>query len=58
VLLVDVGPEAVPLHVFSPFMKPIERLDKERAVAAVGTSAWVWSSDCELPTLPAPGIHS
>jgi hypothetical protein len=53
VLLADAGPAALPLHLFSPFMNPTERQAKERAVAGARTSTWVWSSDCEMPALPA-----
>jgi hypothetical protein len=54
VLLVDAGSTALPLHLISPFMNPLERLAKERSVAALGPAAWVWPTDREMPTLPKP----
>ncbi len=50
-LLLDVGPAPVPLHVVSPFMDAKERAAKEKAIAAVGERAWVWSTDQPMPTL-------
>jgi hypothetical protein len=54
VLLVDAGPTALPLHLISPFMNPLERLAKERSVAALGNAAWLWPTDREMPLLPEP----
>ena len=52
-LLIDAGPVAVPMHVLSPFLPERERLAKERAVAANGALAWVWSTEQSMPLLPA-----
>lgn len=41
-MLLDSGAAAVPLHVVSAFMKPAERLTKERTIANFGLGAWVW----------------
>lgn len=51
-LLLDSGATLVPLHVLSAFMKPEERLTKERAVAKFGAEAWVWATDDRMPALP------
>jgi hypothetical protein len=48
-LLLDVGPEAVPLHVVSPFMTDAERTAKEAAIAACGAQARVWYTDESMP---------
>ena len=53
-LLTDAGPVAVPLHVLSPFMTEADRMTKERGIAAVGASAWVWSTERPMPALPTP----
>ena len=53
-LLTDAGPVAVPLHVLSPFMTAADRVTKERGIAAVGASAWVWSTERPMPALPTP----
>jgi hypothetical protein len=52
-LLLDVGPAAVPLHLLSPFMNPVERASKEGVIAATGPAAWVWCTEDEMPPLPA-----
>lgn len=51
-LLLDTGAAAVPLHVISAFMTPQERLAKERAIAAIGSGAWMWVTDDRMPALP------
>lgn len=51
-LLLDVGPQAFPLHVLSAFMPPADRLSKERSAARVGGAGWVWNTDEEMPPLP------
>ena len=40
-LLLDSGPQAVPLHVVSPFMDPKERQAREAAVSGAGTAIWL-----------------
>ncbi len=52
VLLLDTGAAAVPLHVVSAFMKPNDRLTKERAMANFGAGAWVWVTDDQMPSFP------
>ena len=52
VLLLDCGKVPLPLHVVSPFADVKERALKEKAVAARGMSAWVWTTDKEMPPLP------
>lgn len=51
-LLLDVGREAVPLHVVSAFMDGKRRAAKDRAIAGSGTAPWVWMLDQPMPTLP------
>jgi len=52
-LLTDAGPVVVPPHVLSPFMPERERMAKERAIAANGAQAWMWSTEQSMPLLPA-----
>lgn len=52
VLLLDVGPAPLPLHVDSPFLAAKERALKEKAVSGLGQGAWVWRTDAALPDLP------
>lgn len=51
-LLLDTGAVAVPLHVVSAFMKPAERLTKERTITNFGSGAWVRVTDDRMPALP------
>jgi Protein of unknown function (DUF1173) len=51
-LLLDTGTAAVPLHVVSAFMKPAERLTKERTITNFGSGAWVWVTDDRMPAFP------
>ena len=53
-LLLDAGPAAVPLHLLSPFMSPVERTAKEQAIAAGCAASWVWRTEDSMPPLPAP----
>ena len=50
-LLLDAGSGPVSLHVLSAFMDHRERAAKEKAIAAVGPEAWVWSTDQPMPSL-------
>ena len=52
VLLLDCGMMPLPMHVVSPFADAKERALKEKAVATGGMSAWVWTTDKEMPPLP------
>lgn len=56
-LLLDTGAAVVPLHVVSAFMKPAERLTKERTIANFGSGAWVWVTGDRMPALPKAGVH-
>ncbi|PHN95792.1 hypothetical protein CSC81_18640, partial [Tenacibaculum discolor] len=58
-LLLDAGPDPVPLHLISPFMSPKERTEKERAANGSQCPAWAWSGDGLVPALPSPptGLH-
>lgn len=51
-LLLDSGPQPVPLHVLSAFMEAKERAAKEKAVAATKELPWTWWTDQPLPRLP------
>jgi Protein of unknown function (DUF1173) len=52
VLLLDCGKVPLPMHVLSAFADAKERALKEMAVATCGMSAWVWTTDKEMPPLP------
>ena len=52
-LLLDVGPEARPLHVLSPYMNERGRTAKRRAMEHSPCDAWVWETDQPFPPLPA-----
>ena len=52
-LLLDRGPQAVPLHVVSPYMDPKERQAREAAVSLAEAATWLWRTTdpmCALPT--------
>jgi hypothetical protein len=51
VLLLDSGKVPVQLHVVSRFMEAKERSTKEKLLAGI-PSAWVWSTDQDMPHLP------
>lgn len=51
-LLLDIGPQPVPLHVLSAFMDAKERAAKEKAIAATKEPTWTWWTDQPLPQLP------
>lgn len=51
-LLLDIGPQPVPLHILSPFMNAKERAAKEKAIAATKEPTWTWWTDQPLPQLP------
>jgi len=53
-LLLDGGPEPIPLHVLSPFAAPKERAAKEKALA--DGRAWVWRTDQPMPDFPASAM--
>ena len=51
-LLLDTGPKPTPLHVVSACMEPKDRTAKEKALKALGDSAWVWDAGKSMPPLP------
>ena len=52
-LLLDSGPQAVPLHVVSPYMDPKERQAREAAVSRAGAATWLWRTTDPMCALPA-----
>lgn len=52
VLLLDRGPQPVPLHLTSEFMEPKDRALKEKAVHAGGPGVWLWHAGDPMPPLP------
>lgn len=57
-LLLDMGPEACPLHLISPYMDEHSRTVKRRAIERAPRGAWVWETDQPLPPLPKPAHPS
>ena len=53
VLLLDTGTKPAPLHVVSASLGPQDRAAKEKALKALGDTAWVWNTDKKMPPLPA-----
>jgi hypothetical protein len=51
-LLLDTGPQPVPLHVLSAFMEAKERAAKEKAIAVTKEHPWTWWTDQPFPHLP------
>lgn len=51
-LLLDSGPQAVPLHVVSPFMDSKERQAKEVAISGAGPAVWSWRTTDSMPPFP------
>ena len=56
VLLLDVGPLPLPLHVISAFMPPKNQAEKERVVRTSGVSPWLWVSTERMPALPDTAV--
>ena len=54
-LLLDVGHEARPLHLLSPYMDERARALKQRAIRGASPDPWVWETDRPFPPLPAVG---
>ena len=52
VLLLDAGPQAVPLHLVSPYLDERSRAVKQRAISRSQPSPWVWQTDQPMPPLP------
>ncbi|MEO6658922.1 MAG: DUF1173 family protein, partial [Burkholderiaceae bacterium] len=52
-LLLDSGPQAVPLHVVSPFTDPKERQAREAAISGAGSAIWLWRTSDPMSPLPA-----
>jgi hypothetical protein len=52
VLLLDTGAKPTPLHVVSTSLGPQDRAAKEKALKALGDTAWVWNTDKKMPPLP------
>ena len=53
VLLLDTGTKPAPLHIVSASLGPQDRAAKEKALKALGDTAWVWNTDKKMPPLPA-----
>jgi hypothetical protein len=51
-LLLDMGAEAVPLHVVSVHLEPNERAAKENALRKGVANPWVWHTSEAMPALP------
>ncbi len=52
-LLLDSGPQAVPLHVVSPFMDPKVRQAREAVISGAGMAVWSWRTTDPMGPLPA-----
>ena len=52
VLLLDSGPQAVPLHVVSPFVDLKERRARESAISRGGSGVWSWRTTDPMTALP------
>lgn len=55
-LLLDVGPQARPLHLVSPYADERSRAVKRRAIERGAHDVWVWEIDRPLPPLPKSAI--
>jgi hypothetical protein len=55
-LLLDVGPQARPLHLVSPYADERSQAVKRRAVERGPHDVWVWETDRPLPPLPKSAI--
>jgi len=51
-LLLDVGPQPIPLHVLSTFMDAKEHAAKEKAMKNFQEKPWAWWTDQPLPPFP------
>src|SRR3984893_7356273 len=56
VLLLDTGAKPTALHIVSASLDPRDRAAKERALKALGDTAWVWKTDKKMPPLPAAAL--
>lgn len=54
-LLLDAGPEVVPLHLLSAYLDERARAVKQRAIARSVRLPWVWQTDQPLPDFPSAG---
>jgi len=52
-LLLDVGPQPMPLHILSTFMNAKELAAKEKTMTKLQEKSWVWWTDQPLPPFPA-----
>ena len=52
VLLLDTGAKPTPLHVVSASLAAGDRAAKEKALEALGNTAWVWDTGKPMPPLP------
>lgn len=52
-LLLDVGSQPIPLHVFSAFMDAKERTAKEKAMIKSKEKPWAWWTDQPMPLIPS-----
>lgn len=55
-LLLDVGPQALPLHLVSPYMGERSRTVKRRAIERATQDAWVWETEQPRPPFPKPAV--
>jgi hypothetical protein len=51
-ILLDAGPQPVPLHVMSTFMSLPDRNVKAHAIQVAEGAAWVWHTEMAMPGLP------
>ena len=58
VLLLDTGAKPTPLHVVSASLGPQDRAAKEKALKALGDTAWVWNTDKKMPPLPEAALRT
>jgi hypothetical protein len=56
VLLLDAGPQPLPMHVVSPFADPKDRAIKEKVIKACRQPPWVWETDKPIPGFPRRGL--
>ncbi|MEP6875987.1 MAG: DUF1173 family protein, partial [Burkholderiales bacterium] len=54
--LLDSGPQAVPLHVVSPFMDPKERQAREAAISGAASLVWSWRTTDPMSPFPEASV--
>lgn len=55
-LLLDAGPQALPLHLVSSYMDERASAAKQRAIERGSPDVWVWETDSPRPQLPGLAI--